>query len=303
MAKRSHHSCVSLTDWISEESKRSAVQVMLHLWRELEAEWQVCTNGVLTSIHKPLAGVGKRALWIPKQEVRDMGPIRIPRAVSWLLGFLLNGRELIQVQYGFLNPERRLQLRSVTNAASIDERMCKIYAVLHLLGFSNIHCLSAQDQATLTFVEKYVKFKQGEVWMDIAHQFHVTGFRPTGADRARLQSGIDFSEHLATVVIKDQKRLLLEAEEACAVQEKNFYEEKLAQAELEDSIRFYKVDKSLVTAKEKAAARMVRDQMLNASMETAKRELAEASWVRSHDSSSTSSVDTGNTPAKVPCNA
>jgi hypothetical protein len=167
-----------------------------------------------------------------------------------------------QVHYGFLDPDRRDELRSVSNAVTTDGRMCKIYAVLHLLGFGNISDIGPQDKATLTLVEKYVKFKQGEVWRDINIQFHVKGFRPTGADRNRLQSGLDFAEHLANVVTQDQRRLLEVAQEQATVQERQAYTNKLNQAKLEYDIKFYKKDKSLVSAKEKQEARQARDAML-----------------------------------------
>jgi hypothetical protein len=162
-------------------------------------------------------------------------------------------------------------MRSVVNAVTTDQRMCKVYSVLHLLGFGNITGLSAKDQATLTLVEKYVKFKQGEVWMDIGTRFHVKGFKPTDADRGRLQSGIDFSEHLATIVTKDQNRLLRQEHEREAADERRVYLDKLDQARLEYDIKFYKKDKSQVTAKEKQEARQARDLMLERSkLETAR---------------------------------
>lgn len=66
--KKAAHS--HLLQWRSDESFRNAVQLLLHLWRQAESEWTVCTNGILTSVHKPLAGAGKRSLWIPKHEVQ-----------------------------------------------------------------------------------------------------------------------------------------------------------------------------------------------------------------------------------------
>jgi hypothetical protein len=56
-------------DWVSSFSLRSGVQLLLDLWRDAEGEWGVCENGLLTNTKKPLAGQGKRSLWVPKQEV------------------------------------------------------------------------------------------------------------------------------------------------------------------------------------------------------------------------------------------
>ena len=151
------------------------------------------------------------------------------------------------MQYGFLTPERRDELRAVSNAVTTDGRLCKLYCVLNLLGCAKLaEHLSPRDRATLTLVEKYVKFKQGEVWMDIATKFHTRGFNPTGADRARLQSGVEFSEQLAMIVMQDQRRLLRLEQAAEAEKEEKFYADKLAQARLEHELRFYRKDKSQV---------------------------------------------------------
>lgn len=112
--------------------------------------------------------------------------------------------------------------------------------------------------------------------MEIEKKFSTGGFRPTGPDRARLQSGIAFSEHLATIVMKEQTRLLIGEQEELGKQESERLAAKIAQAKLEHDIKFYKRDKSQVTAKEKAAARAHRDAMLAASREDASRQLAQA---------------------------
>jgi cilia- and flagella-associated protein 69 len=170
-----------------------------------------------------------------------------------------------QVQHGFLSEERRKEVRAVTNAVSVDDKMCKIYCVFHLLGFEKISKLDARDQATLTLIEKYCKFKQGEVWMEISSRFHTQGFQATAADRARLQSGVDFSEHLANVVLKEQRRLQLQKEQVQQRAEHEFYQGKLDQARRE---RDYLSGKQLhlhQSAREKEAARQARDQMMDVS--------------------------------------
>jgi cilia- and flagella-associated protein 69 len=86
-------------------------------------------------------------------------------------------------------------------------------------------------------IERYVKFKQGEVWMEIETKFNTCGFRPTGPDRARLQSGIHFCEHLATIVMKDQTRLLIGEQHELGKKERERFAAKLAQAQLEYNIK------------------------------------------------------------------
>lgn len=112
--------------------------------------------------------------------------------------------------------------------------------------------------------------------MDIASKFHTAGFRPTAADRARLQSGIDFSEHLSTIVMKDQTRLLRLEQDKLAQVEMAQYQDRLVQAELEYNSQFYKRDKSKVSAKEKSESRKLRDVMLEASRAATSSVLAQA---------------------------
>lgn len=181
-----------------------------------------------------------------------------------------------QVVYGCLSKKRQHEIRAVCNAVNVDSRMRKIYSVLHLIGFNTIHSLAAMDKATLTLVEKYVKFKQGEIWMEIASKFHTAGFRPTDADQARLQSGIDFSEHLSTIVMKNQTQLLQWEQEELARVELRQYQDRLDQAKLEYDSQFYKRDKSKVSAKEKSQARKIRDAMIDASRAATSKELASA---------------------------
>lgn len=69
MLRRSPEVGDHVRSWKSLWSERTALQVLLLLWREAESDWGVCSDGVLNSVRKPLAGVGRRNLWIPKHEV------------------------------------------------------------------------------------------------------------------------------------------------------------------------------------------------------------------------------------------
>jgi hypothetical protein len=61
--------CDQVRSWKSQCTGQTALQVLLNIWRDAESDWGVCTNGVLNSVSKPLAGIGRRNLWIPKHEV------------------------------------------------------------------------------------------------------------------------------------------------------------------------------------------------------------------------------------------
>lgn len=70
MIRMNPGACDHMRSWKSQCTDRTALQVLLHIWRDAEADWGVCTDGVLNSVRKPLAGIGRRNLWIPKHEVR-----------------------------------------------------------------------------------------------------------------------------------------------------------------------------------------------------------------------------------------
>lgn len=43
--------------------------------------------------------------------------------------------------------------------------------VFRIVGFASLTYVSLEEQAVLYFIEKYVKFKQGEVWRQIKAEF------------------------------------------------------------------------------------------------------------------------------------
>jgi hypothetical protein len=85
--------------------------------------------------------------------------------------------------YGSLAADRLSFVRSLSTALGGDELMRRIYSVCAHLGFPNLAYCDEADQATLAFVEQYVKFKQGEVWTEIDRKFRLQGIKPTAADR------------------------------------------------------------------------------------------------------------------------
>lgn len=88
---------------------------------------------------------------------------------------------------------------------------------------------------------RYVKFKQGEVWHAISAEFAATGLRPTAADRERLASGIELSEHLAAAVRSAQGAILGREMAAQREREARYFGDMRAQRKLEQEARFYQV--------------------------------------------------------------
>ncbi len=97
----------------------------------------------------------------------------------------------------------------------------------------NLSYLSLEDQAMLCMIEKYVKFRQGSFWRQTKQDFEDEGMRPTAADRERLSSGIELSEHLALAVREAQRLVLDRNMESIKQVESKFFEGMTAQVQLE----------------------------------------------------------------------
>lgn len=54
-----------------------------------------------------------------------------------------------------------------------------------LTGFEELQGLSAEDQVTLCIIERYMDFKQGEVWSEITEELTQEGVRPVTPDQVR----------------------------------------------------------------------------------------------------------------------
>ena len=68
--------------------------------------------------------------------------------------------------------------------------MCNYYQLIfiyfdHLVGFEDHPTLSTPDQVTLCIIEKYLDFKQGEVWKEITSELEQEGVRPVTPDQVR----------------------------------------------------------------------------------------------------------------------
>lgn len=61
--------------------------------------------------------------------------------------------------------------------------LAKIYGIFKLIGFDACPYLDSRDHVVLAAVEKYAKFRQGDVWRSIQADFNTAGIQPTAPDR------------------------------------------------------------------------------------------------------------------------
>lgn len=59
----------------------------------------------------------------------------------------------------------------------------QVYACFCQLGYEAVSAgLPPADNAALTMIWQYVKFRQGQVWQDIKAEFEAAGITPTQED-------------------------------------------------------------------------------------------------------------------------
>lgn len=226
-------------DWRSDTNKQTAAHMLITFWNEEDALRGITQEGLLTNTARPLAGMEKRTRWLPQE----------------------------MVAYGNMSAAKKEVLTVMTESVPGEAVLAKVYGVLKLLGFDSFAYLSAADQAVLAGVEKYVKFRQGDVWRSMAAEFEGAGMRPTAPDRARLASGIELSESLAVGVREAQARLLGRAQAGAAAVEGKFFADMRAQRKLEEEYRFLALqDRTAMTLGELRAAKTKKEEMLKSSM-------------------------------------
>lgn len=84
--------------------------------------------------------------------------------------------------------------------------------------------------------------------------------------RVRLKFGIDQAEAIATNLQQKQTSIMTTQMETLRADETQFYEDIKMQAKLQDEARFYKIDRSKLTMKERKAGKERREQMLRSSI-------------------------------------
>ena len=230
-------------DWRSHADRDTAAHMLLRLWAEEDAlRGMTDGDGQLANTMRPLAGTSKRSKWVPAESIA----------------------------YGSISPGKKETMTLLLEASTGDSLLAKIYSVFRLLGFDRFPYLSPQDKAQLAVVEKYLKFRQGEVWQEIAAELEASGLRPTAPDRERLASGIELCEHLAAAVRDAQGSILGSHQDTLRAAEAKFFEDMKAQKRLEHEMRFLGADKTAMNLSELRAAKAKKEAMLEKSAATFK---------------------------------
>lgn len=234
---------VFVHEWKSTQNPEiNAAQLLLGIWRLEENARHMCDkSGIIANPTRPMTGSGERTEWIPN----------------------------LGTAYTFQSPEKRNLMEKLKQVVTGDCIMAKIYSVFHNLGFKTLDYLSMKDKATLTTIEKFIKFKQGEVWLDIEEDFKKEGMRPTAPDRDRLASGIEKSESLANSLAATQEALFKSHYQSLETDNMVFYHNMSEMHKQEAESKVYKRNLSTLTMKERLEAKLKKEQMLKNSFKPA----------------------------------
>ncbi|XP_071803414.1 cilia- and flagella-associated protein 69-like [Asterias amurensis] len=101
----------------------------------------------------------------------------------------------------------------------------KVYALFCKIGFEDHPTLSTPDQVTLCIIEKYLDFKQGEVWKEITSELEQEGVRPVTPDQEALSIINKATEELAINVADTQVDFLESQQQQDLLEEQEMYAE------------------------------------------------------------------------------
>ena len=235
-------------EWKSRSDSTDAVtatHMLLEKWREEERSRRLTNEkGVIQNLERPLRGMG-----------HPMATLKFNEGCHGVID-------------GFIDKTDKLY----PDGGEEPSIFPRVYAVLKILGFKSLaegEDVSCQDKATLQFIQEYVKFKQGEVWLDIAASFEKDGVKLTSFDQVRLESGIAASYSLAEQIQEKQREILEGGFLMDTMREQKFYDSILIQQQEERQGLLYKKDRGNLTMRERLEAKMKKEQMLKNSVKSA----------------------------------
>ncbi|OAJ40742.1 hypothetical protein BDEG_24442 [Batrachochytrium dendrobatidis JEL423] len=172
----------------------------------------------------------------------------VNKGIEHLLVEIWNGEEarlqVSQNQSGFINKNHNCPLLD-GNQPKVDLAMnkieqdggraiqeiqenlrAKVYSMFFKLGFERFHdSLSTQEQIKLAMISKYLDFKIGEVWLEIADELKFEGIRPVSPDQDCINTVHAVIKKKAEGVYQRQSEIQRKADEIKKKQETLFYED------------------------------------------------------------------------------
>ena len=226
---------------------------MLNVWRSAEAALGVTNgDGVIANRANPLAGDSSKSR-----------PFDEAEAISGATYTVLTRGRL----------ENEVKAAAAAKRDGADGLMSRVFAVCSLLGFGNLREYCGRvDELTLFTVERYVDFKEGEVWERTKEIFENEGLVPTGPDRQVMDEAIVTARMTAAELADAQRSIVNGDTRKATAEEVAYYEEKSTQAAADEAARWYKPDRSKLTTKERYRSQLLKDTMLSNSFKAPTRQ-------------------------------
>lgn len=231
----------------------SATTLVLNVWRSAEAALGVTNgDGVIANRANPLAGDSSKSR-----------PFDEAEAISGATYTVLTRGRL----------ENEVKAAAAAKRDGADGLMSRVFAVCSLLGFGNLREYCGRvDELTLFTVERYVDFKEGEVWERTKEIFENEGLVPTGPDRQVMDEAIVTARMTAAELADAQRSIVNGDTRKATAEEVAYYEEKSTQAAADEAARWYKPDRSKLTTKERYRSQLLKDTMLSNSFKAPTRQ-------------------------------
>ena len=194
-------------DWQSDVTSKTAVQVMVMLWRQQETKLHIADEGTgyVVNQERPLAGTG--AMLEPFRE--ELAKIQDTSDAA----------ERQALGAGTLSAVRE----GVMDELSKQDVKAKIFSVMCKCGFEG-HDLSEDDNMRLAVVRRYAELKQGEVMEDIATELEEALVRPITPDAERLAAHLAGNRACIEEIMEEQQYLRDTVAQADSIQEGTFME-------------------------------------------------------------------------------
>ncbi|XP_072179845.1 cilia- and flagella-associated protein 69-like [Diadema setosum] len=108
----------------------------------------------------------------------------------------------------------------------ISENMrAKIYSLFCKMGFDNPKGLSTEEHVTLIIIKRFMDFKEGEIWNEIASELDQENVRPVTPDKELLELLGRSSQELAESITEEQNDLLDAQRQQALLEEQELYSE------------------------------------------------------------------------------
>ncbi|XP_046371006.1 cilia- and flagella-associated protein 69-like [Haliotis rufescens] len=129
----------------------------------------------------------------------------------------------MQAELGVIPLPARCPSQSIVDV--YENMRAKIYSVFCKIGFTDLPGLCVEDHVTLTIIEKYLDFKQGEVWTEIITELETERMRPVTPDLEAIEAISRAVEERAAIVASTQVELLEAQKNQDVLDEQEFYAE------------------------------------------------------------------------------